>query len=536
LAPPKTDPHAPFPGRQVSWIAVVTLVLLEAILLATQFNIGTLLVSGDWWTQVFKTFWLGSTTILALLIVGVALIRTEVRQKTEGLGRLPAGPFYLGHLVAFLGFALVTMWASEANLRGLWRADIWAGLWAMLGLMSLLCLLAAVLPGFGFRGLVMVSLAGIAAFAGGMVTYEYWPALSHSTFWVVQGLLRLVFGEVVSNPDQLTIGVPPFGVKIERSCSGFEGMGQMLVFLSLYFWIYRKDLRFPRPFLLLPIGVVLVWLGNAVRIAVLVCVGVWISPKVAENGFHSHAGWLLFNGIALGLMAVTRYSRFFARTPETAEPAEKIEDSNPTVVYLAPLFALVAATMLTGAFLSGFDWAYPVRVLVVAGVLWHFRHTYAGWGWSWSWGAVAVGAGVFAVWLALEPLHPVSGESEFSFALKSLPAGWAAAWLAFRVFGSVVTGPLAEELAFRGYLTRRLMDADFEKVPLGRFSWPSLLVSSALFGVLHGRWLAGFLAGLAYAWVLSRRGRLSDAVLAHAVTNALIAGYVLATGSWSLWL
>jgi hypothetical protein len=32
-----------------------------------------------------------------------------------------------------------------------------------------------------------------------------------------------------------------------------------------------------------------------------------------------------------------------------------------------------------------------------------------------------------------------------------------------------------------------------------------------------------------------RRGELSDAVAAHAITNALIAAYVLATGAWTLW-
>jgi CAAX prenyl protease-like protein len=108
-------------------------------------------------------------------------------------------------------------------------------------------------------------------------------------------------------------------------------------------------------------------------------------------------------------------------------------------------------------------------------------------------------------------------------------------WLLFRVLGSVVTVPLAEELAFRGYLTRRLLAADFQAVPPGRFSWFSFLLSSALFGALHGRWLAGMLAGMGYALALNRRGQLADAVVAHGVTNALIAAYVLATGSWSLW-
>jgi membrane protease YdiL (CAAX protease family) len=56
-----------------------------------------------------------------------------------------------------------------------------------------------------------------------------------------------------------------------------------------------------------------------------------------------------------------------------------------------------------------------------------------------------------------------------------------------------------------------------------------------LFGALHARWLAGALAGMLYAVAVYRRGELADAVLAHATTNALIAAYVLATGTWSLW-
>ena len=120
-------------------------------------------------------------------------------------------------------------------------------------------------------------------------------------------------------------------------------------------------------------------------------------------------------------------------------------------------------------------------------------------------------------------------------ALASAPAGWSFFWMVFRVVGSVVTVPLAEELAFRGYLPRRLQAADFETVPLGRFSWLSFLLSSMLFGLLHGRWLAGTLAGMFYALALYRRRDLSEPVLAHAVTNALIAAYVLLTGTWSLW-
>jgi CAAX prenyl protease-like protein len=253
---------------------------------------------------------------------------------------------------------------------------------------------------------------------------------------------------------------------------------------------------------------------------------------VAERGFHSHAGWLALNGVGLGLVFATRHMRFF--TSESL-PAEGPRTSSPTVAYLGPMVAILAMTLLTGAFTSGFDWLYPARVLAAAGVLWVVRRDLGALRWTWSWQALAIGAGTFLLWMGLERSTTADAGSTLSAGLAMLSPAGANAWLAFRVFGSVVTVPLAEELAFRGYLTRRLISDDFESVPAGRFTWVSFLVSSSLFGALHGRWFAGTLAGMLYALALYRRGELTDAVLAHATTNTLIAVYVLTTASWSLW-
>ena len=197
----------------------------------------------------------------------------------------------------------------------------------------------------------------------------------------------------------------------------------------------------------------------------------------------------------------------------------------------------MATVLVTSAFSSGFDYFYPARVLVGAGVLLYFRRYYAGLGWSWSWWPVAVGATVFGIWVLLDLLGDASPSAEVgrcAAQLACLPAwpqsGWAAAAL-----GYVIIAPCVEELAFRGYLTRRLIAANFESVPFGRFTLLSFLLSSAAFGVLHGRnWLAGTVAGMFYALALYRYGRLSHCVLAHATTNALLASSALATGKWSL--
>jgi CAAX prenyl protease-like protein len=130
----------------------------------------------------------------------------------------------------------------------------------------------------------------------------------------------------------------------------------------------------------------------------------------------------------------------------------------------------------------------------------------------------------------------LSAKDSWPTALQGMSSAGAALWLTVRVIGYVLVTPLAEELAFRGHVTRRLIGADIERVPVGVFSWLSFLASSLLFGVFHGQlWLQGTLAGMAFAAALYRRRSLGDAVLAHATTNGLIACYVFVTGHWSVW-
>jgi CAAX prenyl protease-like protein len=184
-----------------------------------------------------------------------------------------------------------------------------------------------------------------------------------------------------------------------------------------------------------------------------------------------------------------------------------------------------------------FDRLYAVRVVVAIVSLWLCRRAFTGCKWSWSWSAVGIGTLVFLVWLFLEPNRDAAAPAALAIpqALDGLSTGGAMFWIGTRLLGAVVTVPLVEELAFRGFLVRRLVAADFESVPFTRFTWPSALLSSVCFGVMHQRWLAGTVAGIFYALAVRRRGQLSDGVAAHATTNALIAGFVLGTGGWSLW-
>ena len=199
-----------------------------------------------------------------------------------------------------------------------------------------------------------------------------------------------------------------------------------------------------------------------------------------------------------------------------------------------PLLAMIAAAMIAAALSSGFDTLYPLKIMVGMAALACFIPTYRSLPWSWSWLAAMNGVAVFAIWLGLEPFANRDG-TQLASGLEQLPHTWAIAWLGIRAIGSIAAVPIAEELAFRGYLMRRISNADFDTISYDQCSWIAVLISSLLFGLLHGRWFAGTLAGLFYALATRRRNMLCDAVTAHSVTNGLIAIYVLLSGSWQLW-
>jgi CAAX prenyl protease-like protein len=117
-----------------------------------------------------------------------------------------------------------------------------------------------------------------------------------------------------------------------------------------------------------------------------------------------------------------------------------------------------------------------------------------------------------------------------------MPLAVSGLWIVSRLVGSILLVPIAEELAYRGYLMRRLIKADFESVPYRSVRWPALTAAAVVFGLAHGvLWPAGVVAGLAYGWILIRRGSLGEAIAAHTTSNALIAATVLAANQWQLW-
>ncbi len=456
--------------------------------------------------------------------------------------RVRRWPYLAAHGVAVILFWQLTAYVFEGEGS---RYGAIVAAWAVLGLLVVTSLVPLVTGGVQLRRIgrllwrlaLLAAVVGALAWGAGQLTASWWQALRHGTFTAVVTLLHVIVEDAFARPDKYILGTRRFWVEIAPGCSGYEGIGLISVFLAAYLWLFRDTLRFPRAFLLLPLGAVAALGANVLRITALVLVGTFWSPEVALGGFHSYLGSLLFCVLALGIAILANRSRMFSRQEPAHPRASAAESSDITAAYLGPLLAILAVTLMTGVVSSdALDRLYPLRVLAAAAVLWACRHRYREIRWTASGTAIVTGVAVFVLWLALEPPLPdLQRRAEIAEGLAGLSPLGAAVWLIARVLGAVVLVPIAEELAFRGYVCRRVLGPDVAAISLARFSWRGLLVSSLLFGLLHQQLVAGTLAGLAYGLVLYRRGQLGDAILAHAITNALLAGWVLGTGSWELW-
>jgi CAAX prenyl protease-like protein len=106
---------------------------------------------------------------------------------------------------------------------------------------------------------------------------------------------------------------------------------------------------------------------------------------------------------------------------------------------------------------------------------------------------------------------------------------------ATRLFGAALVVPVMEELFWRSFLIRYIVDQDFLKVPVGLFTWSSFLITVILFGLEHNLFLAGIMAGIVYNLVLYYTRSISHCIVAHAVTNLALGIYVISSGKWYFW-
>jgi CAAX prenyl protease-like protein len=218
---------------------------------------------------------------------------------------------------------------------------------------------------------------------------------------------------------------------------------------------------------------------------------------------------------------------------------EKKLAGSPAVSRVAPFLIFLALTVCQGKFggASAY-WFYFAKTFVGAWLVWEMRPLVLEMRWAFSWEAVAVGAGIFAIWVGLDPHYPhlmksgATGNPGEQFGEGSLLA-----WLFITVhlLGMTFVVPPLEEVFYRSFVYRYIANQNFLSVPLNKFLPLPFFATAIIFGLSHNEWLAGILCGVAYQWLVIRKHRLGDAMTAHAITNCLLGAWIVWRGAWHFW-
>jgi len=211
------------------------------------------------------------------------------------------------------------------------------------------------------------------------------------------------------------------------------------------------------------------------------------------------------------------------------------------IPYVVPFALFLLLTEPARYFPALVPYLYITKTVLVGGLLWFWRHKYID---DFSSGlslgeflvALFCGLLVLVLWIAPEgylyQFDPGTGFNPYAMTESK----WAAIGLiAIRLIGASVVVPIMEELFWRSFLMRYLIDVDFRSVAMGAFTWLSFLGVAILFGLEHHRIIVGILAGLLYGALLLRQKKLRGVVIAHGVTNLGLGIYVVITGNWAFW-
>ena len=186
-------------------------------------------------------------------------------------------------------------------------------------------------------------------------------------------------------------------------------------------------------------------------------------------------------------------------------------------------------------------WVYGLSVGVVGGMLIAWRKEYGelarqtlpdaretAW-------AVGVGLVVFGLWIHLDAPWMTLGEATATFHPLNAQGRIDPLLVAMRWVGAALMVPVMEELFWRSFLMRWIQRPGFVTVDPAQVGLRAVVLSTFLFVLVHPLWLAAALAGLAYAWLYIRSGKLWSCVIAHAVTNGVLGIWVVCSGQWQFW-
>lgn len=243
---------------------------------------------------------------------------------------------------------------------------------------------------------------------------------------------------------------------------------------------------------------------------------------------------------------------------------------HPLAAFVLPFVVFAIATSIESveSLKTWYPTLYGIKTVAILGVLWWGRHFYPIWStkglgigivfglvggvawivlctWNLENSLLPALLATLSEWLNMPSLtdwiKPGSRVGFNPFAELSPATAWI--FTLIRLVGLVIVVPIMEELFWRGFLNRGLINDDWrdifnenwQTIPWGKVTPFSCLIVTLCFVAVHAEWTAALVWGLGIMWVYWYTRNLWACVVAHAASNAVLGYYILAHQQWHLW-
>ncbi|MBW2187839.1 MAG: CAAX prenyl protease-related protein, partial [Deltaproteobacteria bacterium] len=134
----------------------------------------------------------------------------------------------------------------------------------------------------------------------------------------------------------------------------------------------------------------------------------------------------------------------------------------------------------------------------------HWRHTLL---------SLSSGLIIFILWINMEGIFATQGNPNGFDPRAIEDSQLRFAMIIIRLTGAVLIVPIIEEIFWRSFLLRYIINPEFAKVAIGRFTWFSFLATIVLFGLEHHLIIAGMMAGALFNLLLYRTRSIAQCIL-----------------------
>jgi exosortase len=227
-----------------------------------------------------------------------------------------------GYLVPFVSIALIYL--KRNRLKNIKKESSVFGL--VLIILSLLLYVISLILDIGFAGGIsfLITLIGLSLYLGGKdFTKEIWFPLFFLIFMIplprilvihISFKMKLLAAEagtflinklgIVAFCDGSIIYLPNTALTVGSPCSGLRSLIALLGLGTLY--AYMADLSSGKKYLLFLSSIPFAFLGNILRITLLLWVAYKYGSEVATGRFHDYSGYAIFVFTLLGLIGVNK--------------------------------------------------------------------------------------------------------------------------------------------------------------------------------------------------------------------------------------